>query len=73
MSGSLEVQERQGPHLNILISSAAFLQLVSVLVFLNSCLNDQTECYLKGATSVCVLTTKSVEKSFLCLLSSSCG
>ena len=50
MSGSLEVQERQGPHLNILISSAAFLQLVSVLVFLNSCLNDQTECYLKGAT-----------------------
>ena len=50
MSGSLEVQERQGPHLNILISSAAFLQLVLVLVFLNSCLNDQTECYLKEAT-----------------------
>ena len=50
MSGSLEVQERQGPHLSILISSSAFLQLVPVLVFLNSCLNDQTECSLKGVT-----------------------
>ena len=34
----------------ILISSSAFLQLVPVLVFLNSCLNDQMECYLKGVT-----------------------
>ena len=42
------MQERQGPHLSILISSSAFLQLVPVLVFLNSCLNDQTECSLKG-------------------------
>ena len=44
------MQERQGPHLSILISSSAFLQLVPVLVFLNSCLNDQTECSLKGVT-----------------------
>ena len=51
MSGSLELQERQGPQiLSILISSLSFLQLVPVLVFLNSCLNDQTECYFKGVT-----------------------
>ena len=44
----MSVQEIQGPYLSILISSSAFLQLVPVLVFLNSCLNDQTECSLKG-------------------------
>ena len=50
MSGSLEAQERQGPYFGILISSSAFFRLVPVLVFLNSCLNDQTECSLKGVT-----------------------